>query len=86
MGSIWLEKSAFPVALHLDHGQDEEVIKEAIRLGFTSVMIDASEDPLEENIRRSKAIADYAHQYGVVVEAEIWACRLWRQFGSNGAF
>ena len=71
IGKYLAEKSAFPVALHLDHGQDEEVIKEAIRLGFTSVMIDASEDPLEENIRRSKAIADYAHQYGVVVEAEI---------------
>lgn len=71
IGKYLAEKSTCPVALHLDHGQDEEVIKQAIELGFTSVMIDASEDSFEENVRRSKAVAEYAHSYGVVVEAEI---------------
>ncbi|WP_086349200.1 class II fructose-bisphosphate aldolase [Candidatus Enterococcus clewellii] len=71
IGKYLAEKSKVPVALHLDHGQDEEVIKEAIKLGFTSVMIDASEDSFEDNVRRSKAIATYAHAYGVTVEAEI---------------
>jgi ketose-bisphosphate aldolase len=60
-----------PVALHLDHTSAFETIKAAIAAGFTSVMIDASEHPLEENIRISKAIADYAHDYGVAVEAEL---------------
>ena len=55
----------------MDHGQDEEIIKQAIELGFTSVMIDASQDEIETNIRRSKAITEYAHERGVVVEAEI---------------
>jgi len=71
IGKYLAEKSTSPVALHLDHGQDEAFIKRAIELGFTSVMIDASEDSFEENVLRSKAIADYAHSYGVVVEAEI---------------
>ena len=71
IGRYLAEKSTYPVALHLDHGQDEEVIKRAIELGFTSVMIDASEDPFEENVRRSKAVAEYAHAREVVVEAEI---------------
>lgn len=71
IGKYLAEKSTSPVALHLDHGQDEAFIKRAIELGFTSVMIDASEDSFEENVRRSKAIAEYAHQFGVVVEAEI---------------
>lgn len=60
-----------PVVLHLDHSWDIEVIKAAIAAGFTSVMIDASEHPLEENIRISKAVADYAHAHGVSVEAEL---------------
>ncbi|MBO0461336.1 class II fructose-bisphosphate aldolase [Enterococcus sp. DIV1298c] len=71
IGKFLAEQSTSPVALHLDHGQDEEIIKQAIDLGFTSVMIDVSEDSFEENVRRSKAIADYAHPFGVVVEAEI---------------
>ena len=71
IGKFLAEKSTSPVALHLDHGQDEVFIKRAIELGFTSVMMDASEDSFEENVRRSKAIADYAHPFGVVVEAEI---------------
>ncbi|WP_086444519.1 class II fructose-bisphosphate aldolase [Candidatus Enterococcus lemimoniae] len=71
IGHYLAEKATVPVVLHLDHGQDEKVIKQAIDLGFTSVMIDASLDPFAENVRRSKAIAEYAHARGVVVEAEI---------------
>lgn len=60
-----------PVVLHLDHSWDFEVIKAAIAAGFTSVMIDASEHPLHENIRRTKEVVDYAHAHGVSVEAEL---------------
>jgi fructose-bisphosphate aldolase class II len=65
------EKISVPVVLHLDHTKDLSVIKEAIEAGFTSVMIDASEKPLEENIAISKEAADYAHMQGVSVEAEL---------------
>lgn len=71
IGNFLAKKATVPVVLHLDHGQDEKIIKQAIDLGFTSVMIDASLDSFKENVRRSKAIADYAHERGVVVEAEI---------------
>ncbi|HEX5352098.1 MAG TPA: class II fructose-bisphosphate aldolase, partial [Trichococcus sp.] len=54
IGKFLAEESTSPVALHLDHGQDEAFIKRAIELGFTSVMMDASEDSFEENVRRSK--------------------------------
>lgn len=60
-----------PVVLHLDHTKDFERIKAAIEAGFTSVMIDASEYPLEENIRLSRAVVEYAHARGVSVEAEL---------------
>jgi ketose-bisphosphate aldolase len=60
-----------PVALHLDHSWDFEVIKAAIAAGFTSVMIDASEHSLDENIRISHEVAEYAHAHGVSVEAEL---------------
>ncbi len=60
-----------PIVLHLDHGQDFEFIKKAIDLGFNSVMIDASLDSFEENVRKTKEVVDYAHQYQVNVEAEI---------------
>ncbi len=60
-----------PVVLHLDHTKDMSVIEAAIAAGFTSVMIDASEKPLEENIAISKQAAEYAHQHGVSVEAEL---------------
>ncbi len=60
-----------PVVLHLDHSWDFEVIKAAIAAGFTSVMIDASEHPLDENIRISREVAEYAHAHGVSVEAEL---------------
>lgn len=59
------------VALHLDHGQTFESCKEAIDAGFTSVMIDASRLPLEENIETTKRVVEYAHNRGVTVEAEV---------------
>lgn len=71
IGNYLAKKAQVPVVLHLDHGQDEKIIKQAIELGFSSVMIDASLDSFAENVRRSKAISDYAHERGVVVEAEI---------------
>lgn len=60
-----------PIALHLDHGPDFETCKSCIDGGFTSVMIDASSKHFEENIEITKQVVDYAHQYGVVVEAEL---------------
>lgn len=60
-----------PVAMHLDHGPDFELCKAAADGGYTSVMIDASHDPYEENVRRTKEVVDYAHAKGVVVEAEL---------------
>lgn len=60
-----------PVALHVDHGSSFEVCKKAIDAGFTSVMIDASHHPLEENIQLTKQVVDYAHAHGASVEAEL---------------
>ncbi|MEP7291297.1 MAG: class II fructose-bisphosphate aldolase [Chloroflexota bacterium] len=60
-----------PVVLHLDHSWDFGVIRAAIAAGFTSVMIDASEHSLDENIRISREVAEYAHAQGVSVEAEL---------------
>lgn len=60
-----------PVCLHLDHGKSVETCIKAIDAGFTSVMIDASDKKLEENIKITKKVVDYAHKYNVSVEAEI---------------
>ena len=60
-----------PVCLHVDHGTSFETCKNAIDAGFTSVMIDASKHELEENIRITKAVVDYAHERGVSDEAEV---------------
>lgn len=62
---------SLPVVLHLDHGDDFEICKKCIDGGFTSVMIDASKYPLEENIRITKEVVEYAHSKGVTVEAEL---------------
>ena len=59
------------IALHLDHGEDFEICKKCVDDGFTSVMIDGSKHPLEENIRLTKEVVEYAHAHGVVVEAEL---------------
>ena len=58
-------------ALHLDHGEDFDICKKCVDDGFTSVMIDGSKHPFEENIRLTKEVVDYAHDHGVVVEAEL---------------
>ena len=60
-----------PIALHLDHGPDFETCKACIDGGFTSVMIDASSKPFAENIEITKKVVEYAHDHGVVVEAEL---------------
>ena len=60
-----------PVVLHLDHTRDFAVIQDAISAGFTSVMIDASDKPLDENINLSRQVVEYAHPRGVSVEAEL---------------
>jgi fructose-bisphosphate aldolase class II len=60
-----------PVAIHLDHGENYETCKKAIEAGFTSVMIDASSLPFEENIKETKRVVEFAHQHGVSVEAEL---------------
>ena len=60
-----------PIALHLDHGDSFELCKSCIDGGFTSVMIDASSKPFEENIALTRQVVEYAHDHGVVVEAEL---------------
>jgi len=64
-------KITVPVAIHLDHGSSFEKCKEAIDAGFTSVMIDASHHPFDENVETTKKVVDYAHSKGVSVEAEL---------------
>lgn len=64
-------ETGLPIALHLDHGDSFELCKSCIDGGFTSVMIDASHYPFEENIKLTKQVVDYAHSKGVVVEAEL---------------
>ena len=66
-----IECPEIPIALHLDHGPDFETCKSCIDGGFTSVMIDASSKPFEENIEITKKVVEYAHDHGVVVEAEL---------------
>lgn len=60
-----------PVALHLDHGADYKMVMQALRAGFTSVMIDASHHPFEENVHETKKCVEAAHAVGVSVEAEL---------------
>lgn len=64
-------KITVPVAIHLDHGSSFDKCKEAVEAGFTSVMIDASHHPFEENIEITKKVVDYAHSKGISVEAEL---------------
>ena len=66
-----IEDSGVDVALHLDHGDSFELCKQCIDDGFTSVMIDGSSLPYEENVALCKKVVDYAHPRGVVVEAEL---------------
>lgn len=71
---VTLAKTAtVPVCVHLDHGEDFAYCRRAIDLGFTSVMIDYSTLPYEENVKGTKEVVDYAHAHGVDVEAELGA-------------
>lgn len=66
-----VEETGLPIALHLDHGPDFETCKSCIDGGFTSVMIDGSQLPYEENVAVTKKVVEYAHAHGVVVEGEL---------------
>ncbi|MEE9371248.1 MAG: class II fructose-1,6-bisphosphate aldolase [Sedimentisphaerales bacterium] len=65
------ENPDIPIAIHLDHGDTFETCKQFVDDGFTSVMVDASKLPFEENIEVTKKVVEYAHDNGVVVEAEL---------------
>jgi len=73
IGKQLAAEAEVPVILHLDHGKSLGKAKECIDAGYTSVMIDASKEPLEDNIRIVKEVVDYAHARGVWVEAELGA-------------
>ena len=66
-----IEQPNIPICLHLDHGADFEICKSCVDGGFTSVMIDGSKHPFEENIELTRRVVDYAHEHGVVVEGEL---------------
>ncbi|MBO4539776.1 MAG: class II fructose-1,6-bisphosphate aldolase [Clostridia bacterium] len=66
-----VEESGLPICLHLDHGDTYELCKDCVDKGFTSVMIDASKHSFEENIKITRNVVEYAHDHGVVVEAEL---------------
>lgn len=71
IGKFHAEKVSVPIVLHLDHGEDVNFIRRAIDLGFTSVMIDASQKSFEDNVKITKEVVKYAHQHDVTVEAEL---------------
>ncbi len=66
-----VEDSGLPIVMHLDHGDTFELCKDCVDKGFTSVMIDASHHAFEENIKITRNVVEYAHDHGVVVEAEL---------------
>ncbi|NLI58160.1 MAG: class II fructose-1,6-bisphosphate aldolase [Clostridium sp.] len=66
-----IEETGLPICVHLDHGDSFELCKSCIDGGFTSVMIDGSHLPFEENIKLTKQVVDYAHDKGVTVEGEL---------------
>lgn len=68
-----VKHSETPIALHLDHGKSFEDVKACVDAGFTSIMIDASHLPFEENVQECRRAAEYCHFYGVPVEAELGA-------------
>jgi fructose-bisphosphate aldolase class II len=65
------ENPGLPISIHLDHGDTVELVEACIKDGFTSVMIDGSHQPLDENVKLSAAVVKVAHKAGVVVEAEL---------------
>ena len=68
-----VKNSETPIGLHLDHGKSFEDVKACVDAGFTSIMIDASHLPFEENIKECRRAAEYCHFYGIPVEAELGA-------------
>jgi fructose-bisphosphate aldolase class II len=66
-----VEESGLPIVMHLDHGDTFELCKDCVDKGFSSVMIDASHHSFEENIKITRNVVEYAHDHGVVVEAEL---------------
>ncbi len=64
-------KAKVPVCVHLDHAKSEELVKEAIEAGYTSVMFDGSALPIDENIARTRSVVEFAKKYNVSVEGEI---------------
>ena len=66
-----IEDTGLDICLHLDHGEDFVICKKCVDDGFTSVMVDGSKHPFEENIALTKQVVEYAHAHGVVVEAEL---------------
>ena len=75
--------ASVPIAMHLDHSYDENEVYAAINAGFTSVMFDASKDDLETNIRRTREVVKYAHARGVVVESELGAVGLAKDWAND---
>lgn len=71
IGNYFSTKTSNPIVLHLDHGMDTDFIFRAIDLGFSSVMIDASQKSFADNVRITKEVVDYAHSKGISVEAEL---------------
>ncbi len=71
VGRKYAEAASVPIVLHLDHGESFATCRKAIDLGFTSVMIDASQKSFEENVAATREVVEYAHRYNVTVEAEI---------------
>ena len=63
--------ASVPVVVHLDHAQDAELVREAVATGVDSVMFDGSRLPYDENVAATRAVVDYCHERGVVVEAEL---------------
>jgi len=66
-----VRETNLPIVMHLDHGDTFETCKQCVDDGFTSVMIDASHEPFERNVEVTQKVVEYAHQHGVVVEAEL---------------
>jgi len=65
------EENKIPIALHLDHGKNMDIITKAIKLGYSSVMIDASHEKFEKNVKLTKKVVQIAHRKGISVEAEL---------------
>ncbi|MDQ3534978.1 MAG: class II fructose-bisphosphate aldolase [Bacteroidota bacterium] len=85
MARIEADEQGVEVWIHLDHGDCFELAESCIKAGFDSVMIDASEQPIDKNIKTTKAVVDFAHSNGVCVEAELgYVAKLGQSKTKNG--